>query len=533
MKNILRLLAALLLIVLVAGAAFAEDTDKETAYETAVALYENKQYAEAMEAFTALGDYKDSAKLLSKSKWYERDQRYKNAISLYKQEDYYAARPLFEELGSYEESKNYLYKVNMAIYKIEYAQAAELTAAGDYQAALALYEGLGSYSSSKSKAEELRAIIAQQELDAYEQKCYDEALALMEAGELTAARDLFIQAGDCEGATDKLYEILEVLALDEVYARAEMELARGGWKEAYVRYNALGDYLDSTEKVVQAWEGYLESLYTMACNAEDGNRAMLLFLSLGDYKDSAERAEAIRPDVRTAGLYAASQQLRKDDYPAAAAIGYELCENYQESKDYAKQMKKDAESYWQFEHAHILTQLWQLEEANAIYAALGDYKYASRMGMERISALQLRDDATSDFSEVFTAEDGSTHRYRIFKGVARWVEAKAFCQAIGGHLATMTTEEENLFVHTFMWDCGNTTAYFGLVDEDRDHTWEWVTGEPVEYLNWDSGEPSYSPRERYGMYFYKHTKGTWNDAHFYEDDKWGKPGCSFICEWDY
>ncbi len=533
MKNLRTVLALLLAVLALIGAAAAEETDNAQAYEAALALYESEQYEQAITAFEALGTYKDSAKLLSKSKWYWKEQRYDNAIALYKAEDYYPARTLFEELGSFEESKNYLYKCNMAIYKLEYAQAAELTEAGDYQAALALYEGLGSYSSSKSKAEELRALIAQQELDAYEQQCYDEAVALLEAGDLTGARDLFIQAGDCADSTEKLYEILEVLALEEVYARAEMELARGGWKEAYVRYNALGDYLDSAEKAVQAWEDYLESIYTMAADAEDGNRAMLLFLSLGDYRDSAERAEAIRPDVRTAGLYAAAQQLRKDDHPAAAAIGYELCENYQESKDYAKQMKKDAESYWQFEHAHILTQLWQLEEANAIYAALGDYKYASRMGMERIPAIQLRDDATSDFSEVYTAEDGSTHRYRIFKGVARWVEAKAFCQALGGHLATMTTEEENMFVHTFMWDCGNTTAYFGLVDEDRDHTWEWVTGEPVEYLNWDSGEPSYSPRERYGMYFYKHTKGTWNDAHFYEDDKWGEPGCSYICEWDY
>ena len=34
------------------------------------------------------------------------------------------------------------------------------------------------------------------------------------------------------------------------------------------------------------------------------------------------------------------------------------------------------------------------------------------------------------------------------------------------------------------------------------------------------------------MYLYLHEKGTWNDSHFYETDKWGEPGCSFICEWD-
>jgi len=526
---------ALLLAVLLLGVAAAEETDPAQAYEAAVALYENQEYEQAITAFEALGNYKDSAKLLSKSKWYWKDQRYDSAIALYKAGEYAEAKVLFEELGSFEESRDYLRKCDASLQRQQYAEAKELYQAEDYEAARPIFEALGRYESSRDYLAEIDAILAQRQLDAYEQECFAQGVEAMEAGDLNKARDLFVQAGDFEGAMDRLYEVLEVLARGEVYQRAEAELAKEHYKEAYVRYNALGDYENSAARADEAWQGYLRTVYEEAVAAEetDANRAYLLHLSLGEYADCDERAAAIAPSIRTAGLYNAAQQLRKDDRPAAAAIGYELCENYQESKDYLKQMKKAAESYWQFEHAHILTQLWQLEEANAIYEALGDYKYASRMGMERLTPVQLRDDATTPVSEIFTAPDGTTHRYQIFKGVPRWVEAKAFCEALGGHLATMTTPEENEFVHDFMWNSGFTTAYFGLVDEDRDRTWEWVTGEPVEYLNWDSGEPSYSPRERYGMYFYKHTQGTWNDAHFYEDDKWGEPGCSYICEWDF
>ena len=120
--------------------------------------------------------------------------------------------------------------------------------------------------------------------------------------------------------------------------------------------------------------------------------------------------------------------------------------------------------------------------------------------------------------------------YRMYRGVKYWVEARAFCEALGGHMATLTTPEENQFVHNYMKENGFTTAYFGLMDEERDRTWVWVTGEPVEYTNWDSNEPSYSTHERYGMYFYKHTKGTWNDSHFYEH--WDNQEWSYFCEWD-
>lgn len=531
MKRFCKLLTLLLALVSLCAGAVAEENDPAAAYEAAMALYEAREYEQAIPAFEVLGNYKDSQKMLANSKWYWKEQRYDSALALYKAEDYQAAMALFEELGSFKESKKYAGRCRTGILKQTYQQAEDLYAQGQLEAALDIYRTLDGYDKSENRMEEISALLAQQRQAAHEQECYDKAMALKAEGRLAEARDLFVEAGDTGDSTDQIYEILAVLARDEVYERAVMDMGYGRYADAAVRFKTLGDHLDSAQKAAEAREAQKAALYEEAAAAEDANRAHILYLSLGDYADSAAQAETLRAETSLLTLFRAAEQLEKEDRYAEAAVGYAQCEGYNKSDDLAEQMRKNAQSEAQFERAHILTDLWQLEEANAIYEALGDFSYASRMGIERISAGQLRDDATTEMSETFTAPDGSTHRYRMFKGVHRWVEAEAFCRALGGHLATMTTPEENDFVHGFMRGSGFTTAYFGLEDEERDQTWEWVTGEPVEYLNWDSGEPSYSPRERYGMYFYKHVQGTWNDAHFYEHVE-EDPGWSFICEWD-
>ena len=525
MKRFCRVLAFALAMLMLLGAAWAENTnDRAAAYEAAMALYKAKEYEQAIPAFEALGDYKDSKKMLANSKWYWKEQRYDRAVDLYKAGSYEEAKALFTELGSFEESKKYVQKCDNAIKSQLYEQAKALMDAGSLNEARAIYISLGNYQSSEKRIAE----IAQQQA-ALELESYDKAVALRAEGKLAEARDLFVLSGNTKDATEQIYEILEILSRDLVYDRAVQDMSYGLYADAQVRFEVLGEQ----EKAAEAQEALLSKRYEEAEAAaqKDASMAYILYLALGDYRDCAARAEALKPETGILALYNASETLRKANRAAEAAVGYAQCEGYKDSREKEKQMSKGAESSVQFERAHILTDLWQLEEANAIYKSLGDYSYASRMGIERISATQLRDDATTEMSDVFIAPDGSAHRYRMFKGVPRWVEAEAFCRALGGHMATMTTEEENQFVYNFMRESGFTTAYFGLMDEERDHVWEWVTGEPVDYCPWDTGEPSYSPRERYGMYFYKH-KGTWNDAHFYEDDKWGEPGCSFICEWD-
>ncbi len=509
MKRFLCLLLALLLSV---PAAFAEEAiDQKQRYETAQALYEKGQYWEAYEIFDELGKYEDSKKRASESKKKWKAQQYDEAMELYKAEQYLEAYAIFDTLDDYKESKKYRDRSKTRYNRAEFARAEALFDEGKYEEALVIYQALGRYHTSRDRAEETQKKIDAQNLAAYEQKCYDEGLALLQNGEWEAARDAFIQAGNHEGATEMMYEALYGMARRDTAAEAEAAFAAEDYHTAMYLYRALGDTANE-----QKSEQALRAQLLAKAEAEtDPARAKVWYLSLGE----AQKAGEI--DCADDALSAAALEMANACEPLPAAIGVE-------EADAVILMNLD------FEYALALQKLWKHEEANALLKPMGKYRDADLVKEPvtwMIPAVRFRDDHTTEKSEVFIAPDGSKHRYQIFKGVHKWVEAKVFCEILGGHLATMTTKEENDFVYWFMRDNKFLTAYFGLSDERRKGDWVWVTGEPFEYTNWHRGEPSRSGRERYGMYFYKHLKGTWNDAHFYEDAE-VDPGCSFICEWE-
>ncbi len=58
---------------------------------------------------------------------------------------------------------------------------------------------------------------------------------------------------------------------------------------------------------------------------------------------------------------------------------------------------------------------------------------------------------------------------------------------MGGHLATIGSQEENIFLYTMLIASGNLNAYFGFTDSGSEGNWRWVTGEEVTYTNWGFG----------------------------------------------
>ena len=124
------------------------------------------------------------------------------------------------------------------------------------------------------------------------------------------------------------------------------------------------------------------------------------------------------------------------------------------------------------------------------------------------------------------------HAYMLVQAdVSSWEDAQTYCESMGGHLATITSAEENDFIYSYIVECGYRNAYFGLTEKNNEGEWEWVTGEPVEYLNWHSGEPNdENGHENYAMFYYKFSDGTWNDGDFGQGTVDGEK--NFICEWD-
>lgn len=129
------------------------------------------------------------------------------------------------------------------------------------------------------------------------------------------------------------------------------------------------------------------------------------------------------------------------------------------------------------------------------------------------------------------------HYYYIydFAGLASdetntWENALEYCKGVNGYLATITSQEENDFLFSYMQQEGYTSAYFGLSDAETEGTWVWSNSEQSSYTNWHDGEPNgENPGEDYAIFYYKYTDGTWNDGDFGKQTV--DSGTAFICEW--
>lgn len=118
------------------------------------------------------------------------------------------------------------------------------------------------------------------------------------------------------------------------------------------------------------------------------------------------------------------------------------------------------------------------------------------------------DPALFEFKTIFNG-----HRYYLSKQTSYWDNAKNTCQNWGGHLATISSSSENAIIQQIAVNKG-ATVWIGFSDYQIEGTWTWVTGEPVTYTNWASGEPNNGGgNEDYGqMYGTGSNIGKWNDG---------------------
>ncbi len=155
-------------------------------------------------------------------------------------------------------------------------------------------------------------------------------------------------------------------------------------------------------------------------------------------------------------------------------------------------------------------------------------------------------DSVRDFSSVVTTFNG--HSYRRFDEGLTWTEAKARCESLGGHLATITSQAEQTFLEGLIQDGTKYHYWLGGTDEQREGTFAWVTGEPFQFTHWDQNEPNdYSGA---GGEDYVHMLrvpnygqpgsafGRWNDTTVdcggiqEQRDYFNVKLTGYICEWD-
>ncbi|MHA1966206.1 MAG: lectin-like protein [Candidatus Hodarchaeales archaeon] len=118
----------------------------------------------------------------------------------------------------------------------------------------------------------------------------------------------------------------------------------------------------------------------------------------------------------------------------------------------------------------------------------------------------------------------NNHEYLLIPEGKNFNEAKADCEARGGHLVTIEDLAENNFVSSL---AGSNRIWIGLTDSEiygaSEGTWKWITGESYgSFTRWNSGEPNNAGNEDFVEMY---SNGYWNDLHSGHVK-------TYVCEWE-
>jgi hypothetical protein len=115
--------------------------------------------------------------------------------------------------------------------------------------------------------------------------------------------------------------------------------------------------------------------------------------------------------------------------------------------------------------------------------------------------------ADSDGDGVSDALELRGTIYQAIPGAFTWEEAAVDAERLGGHLATITSEQEQ----NILYQCVGEQAFydnhlwFGASDLDGDGQWSWITDELFDYSRWGTDRPL-AGANRAAMYHRNYTR---------------------------
>ncbi len=205
--------------------------------------------------------------------------------------------------------------------------------------------------------------------------------------------------------------------------------------------------------------------------------------------------------------------------------------------------------YWRIDDLYDLGEIYEeiYAEQQELYVVeyesdAGADQYAPRSIQVAVSGGGYKGQTDVSFTPVHSVgQQTHANRYELVKEDLTWEQASQRCQEMGGHLATVTSrEEENELIAMaeaqgvdFVW-LGGYTSYnsYGSVFG------HWVTGEDFAYTDWSKGEPSRVDQDgtpEWYIMLWK-IKGAWswndqrNDPLSVVNSMKGKTG--FVCEYE-
>lgn len=138
--------------------------------------------------------------------------------------------------------------------------------------------------------------------------------------------------------------------------------------------------------------------------------------------------------------------------------------------------------------------------------------------------------------------DFNGHRYQRIEQGMTWKEAKAYCESLGGYLATITSAEEQAVVEKLVGEGTQAQYWLGGTDEEAEGDWKWITGEDWIYWGDRITFNNYQNNEHYLQMERHHwgddsKLGVWNDINNEnyiegEESFFSTENVGIICEYD-
>ena len=122
------------------------------------------------------------------------------------------------------------------------------------------------------------------------------------------------------------------------------------------------------------------------------------------------------------------------------------------------------------------------------------------------------------------------HSYACFSNSETWEAAQKHCESLGGHLAVISSREENDAIWAFVKKHGYKSVFFGLSDATKKGEWKWVNNESAHFSNWNDNKPSSSDTEIYAEFSFYVEGGVWNNSRF--ESHFKDAPVSYVCEWE-
>ncbi|CVI65448.1 Lectin C-type domain protein [Clostridiales bacterium CHKCI001] len=103
---------------------------------------------------------------------------------------------------------------------------------------------------------------------------------------------------------------------------------------------------------------------------------------------------------------------------------------------------------------------------------------------EKTTVSQLTEPVIQSYPVANSTILENGHTYELYDVSLSWTEAKEYCEKKGGHLVTITSQEEQNVVTSLITAGTKKYYWIGATDEKEEGKWQWVTGEAFTYTNW-------------------------------------------------